>query len=92
MATKTHTNLTVATKLPEVITHHLSKPHLLDHKLMPPADDVTYLPQIVVQPNVLRVLPQAVFPPLCGGAATGPAAGKSEREKTHMNGKKYHIS
>ena len=81
MATETHTNLTVATKLPEVITRRLSKPHLLDHKLVLPADDATYLPQIIVQPDVLRVLPQAVFPPLRSGAATGPAAAKSERER-----------
>lgn len=87
MATKTHTNLTTATKLPKAITHHYRKPHLLAPKLVPLAEDATYLPQIVVQPNVLRVLPQAVLPPLCGGAATGPAAAKSERDKTYMRGR-----
>lgn len=80
MGTETHTNLTAATKPPQVVTHCLSKPHLLDHELVLPTDDATYLPQIIVQPDVLRVLPQVVFPPLRGSAATGPAAGKSERE------------
>lgn len=86
-AAETHANPTVATKLPEVTTHPLSKSHLLDHKLMLSADDATYLPQIIVQPDVLWVLPQAVFPPLRGRAATGPAAGKSERGKIPVSGK-----
>lgn len=80
MATETQPNHTEATKLPQLIGTLLSKPPAPGLQLVLPSDETTYLPHVVVQPDVLRVLPQAVLPPLRGGAAAGPAAGKSERE------------
>lgn len=58
----------------------LSKPHLGDRQVALPTD-ATYLSQIIIEPDVLRVLPEAVFSPLRRGTATGPTAGKSEGER-----------
>lgn len=43
-----------------------------------PGRQPTYLPQVVVQSNVLRMLAKAVFPALGGGAPTYPATEKTE--------------
>lgn len=82
MARAAQPNLTVATKSPQGISTLLSKPPPPGSQPVLPSDEATHLPHVVVQPDVLRVLPQAVLPALRGGAAAGPAAGKSEREDT----------
>lgn len=79
---RTYTNLRVARGPPKAAMWCLSKPHLGDRQVALPTD-ATYLPQIIVQPDVLWVLPEAVFPPLRGGTATGPTAAKSEGERKH---------
>ena len=43
-----------------------------------PGRQPTYLPQVVVQPNVLGMLAKAVFPALCSGAPTYPATERTE--------------
>lgn len=79
-ATETQPNHRVATKLPPVMGTLLSKPPPPGSQLVLPSEEATHLPHVVVQPDVLRVLPQAVLPPLRAGAAAGPAAGKHTGE------------
>lgn len=74
MATETQPNLPVATKLPQVTGTLLSKPPAPGSQLVLPWAEATHLPDVVVQADVLRVLPQALLPALAAAAPAGPAA------------------
>lgn len=67
-------------KLPQGMGTLLSKPPPPGSQLVLPSEEATHLPHVVVQRDVLRVLPQAVLPPLRAGAAAGPAAAKHTAE------------
>lgn len=55
-----------------------------------PGRQPTYLPQVVVQPDVLRMLAKALFPALRGGTPTHPATeitgGVGENNQTKKMG------
>ena len=56
----------------------LSKPSLQFLHQSIPGRQHTYLPQVVVQPNVVGMLAKAVFPALCSGTPTYPATERIE--------------
>lgn len=41
----------------------------------------TYLPQVIVQPDVVAVLAEAILPALRGGAAADPAAAQESHSR-----------